>query len=1262
MKYVPLHFPISPGRLSENPRRVFYYLYNFTFWGLLAVSLIPGGLRADAQPEVREINRGWSYHWGDLPGALTSRTTARPEKKDESGKPGSGSEWGHFELPGQPPERRGRNILLLRNHLPAGTWRDPTLYINGIEQIFDVYLDGNLIYSHVRRDSQGVGHFAGYRWHLIPLDTPFQGGRLDLRIYSSHRNIGVFDNIRLGARSQHLTHMIQTDMYRLLIAFILIFLGVFQLFIYFFLHVQKSFFPLSVFTLLGGVHLLARTSLKLYLLNDPILWLYIEYLSLFLIPVGVFAFLERVLETRGFFYLWFFHLFFAILTPLLSLSELFRIEYSLLSFQIVIVPLFISVFIYIVLLALRGNREAWLITLGVAPALFLGIWETIPGILGNPSADRYFDIALLLFISAMTYLLFRRFSALYDYRKLMENASDVTVILENSGRLRYISPSVERVIGYKPSSLMESGLLQMFPRREQPGLRNFVRNLNKNPGQSRVHEFHVRSRQGDLRSIESVGKKNENGGGIILNARDVTEKKEAELRAKDKENRLRLLGEISSDIIADVSVSALIQRVLGNMSFYFPDYRVAYSILDKRGLLNILQSVQPKFLSNMSGEILTLDPEGDYYNAMLERRPVIINNSEDMQFYPELKKLFSSLDSYSALHYSFTHSDHFIGILSFASIKPRSWKEHEIQTLRDVAEYLSIALKKSKVQEQYTRAEEQARLFYEIVLNMHIPIFVFRVKGFGENDEELIRPRLISANPAALKMSGRKIENLTGQYLEEIFPDLGRLTEKFSGVMSGILGKVGGLELGEMKLIRGEQTDFYAAQAFALSADCIGLAFYEITELKKSEVALESARETAEQASKAKSSFLANMSHEIRTPLNAIIGMADLLWETPLNAEQLEFVRLFRRAGDNLLVLVNDILDISKIETGHFVPENIPFALNDVLYNVYEIMSIRANEKKLKMLIEMGPDVPERVMGDPHRLNQILMNLIGNAVKFTKSGHIRLEVELAGMFEKERTSATQAPGKFYSLKFSVRDTGPGIGADKLKLIFDSFAQADSSTTRKFGGSGLGLAICRNLIEKMGGRIWANSRLSEGSEFSFILPFEGASDSLEEKAENLNTDLDSAPFIEPTHQRPAPVRISPANEVPRILLVEDTEDNRLLVGLFLKGYNIKLDMAENGQIAVDMFKQSPYDLVLMDLQMPVMDGYTATGLMREYERLTGERHAARTEIPILALSAFAHSVEVQKCLEAGCSTHMAKPIKKETLIAGIRRFLDIHEST
>jgi signal transduction histidine kinase/ActR/RegA family two-component response regulator len=398
---------------------------------------------------------------------------------------------------------------------------------------------------------------------------------------------------------------------------------------------------------------------------------------------------------------------------------------------------------------------------------------------------------------------------------------------------------------------------------------------------------------------------------------------------------------------------------------------------------------------------------------------------------------------------------------------------------------------------------------------------------------------------------------------------------------------------------------------------------------------MRAAKEEAERASRAKSDFVSRMSHELRTPMNAILGFAQLLESEKLTQEHRDYVNEINRAGVHLLELINKVLDQAKIEAGQMTIEHIAFNLRSTLSEVAAIVSERAKAKNLELRFFTAPDLPAGILGDPTRLRQVLINLIGNAEKFTQQG--RLEVRVEPIDEGTR------------ILFSVQDTGIGMDAAGLKRLFQSFAQADESMTRKFGGTGLGLKISQDLVHAMGGEIQVESEPGKGSRFWFSLPAiaapvpEEASERVPERAPERRPSSEQiqTPEVNPSSNAAVTSAIQPLNG--HVLLVEDNRINQMVATRMLSKLGLTYDVANHGGESLQRLQERDYDLILMDMEMPEMDGPEATRRIRAMEAETGKKR-----IPIIAMTANAMHEDRDRCLASGMDDHVPKPVEMNKL--------------
>jgi PAS domain S-box-containing protein len=573
------------------------------------------------------------------------------------------------------------------------------------------------------------------------------------------------------------------------------------------------------------------------------------------------------------------------------------------------------------------------------------------------------------------------------------------------------------------------------------------------------------------------------------------------------------------------------------------------------------------------------------------------------------------------------------------TIRARKTTQDEIGFLYDQFNEMLACIQQRDVELNHSRAELEGRVRERTADLLRTVEEVLAAEEAVRKGKERLQAVLESVDDVIVELDAEGVfinvwnrhgellmrpkEDVAGRKFEELFP--GILAEQMKEASARVLdcGRTENLEY-EVEVPAGLR--WLSARMSRIPGEAgerptICAVIRDITESRAAEDELKRAKEAAEAASQAKSEFLANMSHEIRTPMNGILGMTELTLDTQLTKEQREYLVTVKNSADALLVVINDILDFSKIEAGKLEFDPVDFNLRLCLGEIMETLALRAQQRGLEFACRIQPDVDEWVTGDPGRLRQVLVNLIGNAIKFTERGEVVLEVDK----ESEEKTAVL-------LRFTVHDTGIGILEEKLGLIFDAFTQADSSMSRRYGGTGLGLAITRRLVDLMGGRIWADSEAAQGSTFHFTAQF-GKAHAPEIAAPQFEPEIVGEARSLAKHEgRPGM----------RILLAEDNAVNRLVATRLLEKGGYDVVVAENGREAVDLAGRWDVQLVLMDVQMPEMDGFEATRALREKEKGTGKH------LPIVAMTAHAMKGDREKCLAAGMDDYLTKPIRSAQL--------------
>ncbi len=547
-------------------------------------------------------------------------------------------------------------------------------------------------------------------------------------------------------------------------------------------------------------------------------------------------------------------------------------------------------------------------------------------------------------------------------------------------------------------------------------------------------------------------------------------------------------------------------------------------------------------------------------------------------------------------------------LVDFKSERARKDKHVLNSLLKKTSEDLKLALRELQL-----RADELNTLLSTI------PALVY----FKDNN---LKYRLV--NDAYIEFVDKPSEEIVGSLMEDIIPDY-MDKEEYDRYERQVLRTGQPIYNLEERVLKNGEPIWIATNLAAVSnakGEIIGLVgiSWDITQARAYQNQLENAKEQAEEGTRAKSEFLANMSHEIRTPLNGIIGMSHILAQSDLSKKQKEHLRILISSGDTLLALINDILDFSKIEAGKIEFDERDFEIAHIIDEVQNVLSIRAEEKSLSFSFETAENLPPRYNGDEYRLKQVILNLCNNAIKFTEKGSVKVFIE-----------ALDATKTHQQIKCTVKDTGIGIAKERLEQLFTAFTQADTSMTKQYEGTGLGLSISQKLIEMMEGEIGVESSLGEGSSFWFTAFLKNP---ISASTNKYNTEEQDAPSS------------SKSNLV--VLLAEDNMVNQKIASYNLKQLGYTVEVANNGAEAVDKFKKNDYHFILMDIQMPIMNGHDATKEIRRLE----EEMAGRNHTPIVALTANAMRGDMERCFAVGMDAYLSKPFKAPDLLNVLKEYI------
>lgn len=799
------------------------------------------------------------------------------------------------------------------------------------------------------------------------------------------------------------------------------------------------------------------------------------------------------------------------------------------------------------------------------------------------------------------------------YRQLFENANE-SILVAQDGRIKFFNPKLMEVTGYSETDLLYRPFVEFIHQDDKERVvNNHLRRLHgENVPQS--YAFRIRDRRGAIKWLEisAVLIEWDKRPAILNFLTDITERKQAE------EKML-----FHASLLDQVYNAVITTDLLGNIVYWnkFAETLYQWSADEAMGKnisetivpknkFKVMQDVMAKIIKDghYDGEFQVRRKDGSIFQAYHTFGAVMNSNSEMIGLVGVSVDITDRIRAEKALQ----NKDLLLGGVAVATnilLTETDLDRAIIQTMELLG--LTTSLDKVSIYEKESsgRGVHFAYLRYEWAKNAVSPS-----KAYSESQEGPGHPAL--AGWLDVLSKGHSIKGLVRE-----FPELEKSVLELQNTKSLLVIPI---------MIEGQFWGFirfddcHSERAWTgiegsilqAAAASIGGAIAR----RHAEDELRKAKNAAEAAARAKSEFLANMSHEIRTPMNAVIGLAGLLSETDLTVEQRNYLEMIRSSGDSLLSVINNILDFSKVDSGKLELESRPLNLQQSLEDALNLVRPTASQKCLCLKYLIDESTPQAIMGDPTRLQQVLTNLLSNAVKFTDNGTISVLV-----------SGKKLDGPIHEICFAVKDTGIGIPEDKMSRLFQSFTQIDSSTTRRYGGTGLGLAISKKLVEMMGGKIWAESRVGGGSTFCFTIKAE---------ATWIKPIGREAKAIQGSTRQGSDDRVLEDHAL-RILLAEDNSVNQMVMLKMLKRLGYHADVAANGKEVLLCLEREPYSLVLMDVQMPEMDGFEAARAIRK-------RWAKEDQPKIIAITAYALDGDREKCLASGMDGYISKPVKLEEL--------------